>query len=71
MASSIVTKGFASGVIGGFGYLPGTIAGGIFLGVLEALSVLVIPAVYKDCVSFILMILFLVFQPKGLLGKGQ
>ena len=71
MANSIVTKGFASGVIGGFGYLPGTIAGGIFLGVLESFSVLVIPAVYKDCVSFILMIIFLVFRPKGLLGKGQ
>ncbi len=71
MAAGIVTKGFASGVIGGFGYLPGTIVGGIFLGVLEAFSVLVIPAVYKDCVSFIVMILFLIVQPKGLLGKGQ
>lgn len=71
MAAGIVTKGFASGVIGGFGYLPGTIVGGIFLGILEAFSVLVIPAVYKDCVSFIVMILFLVIQPKGLLGRGQ
>jgi len=71
MAAGIASKAFACGVIGGFGYLPGTIFGGIFLGVIEQLFTLVIPAVYKDCISFVCMMIFLVFRPKGITGKGE
>ena len=35
MAASIGLKGFSAGVIGGFGYLPGAILGGLFIGVVE------------------------------------
>lgn len=69
MSASIGLKGFSAGVIGGFGYLPGAILGGIFIGILENLSVLVLPAVYKDAVSFALLILFLLIKPSGFLGK--
>ncbi len=69
MASMIGLKGFAAGVIGGFGYLPGCIVGGLFIGILENLSVLVIPAVYKDVVSFVLLIAFLLVVPGGILKK--
>lgn len=61
-------KGFAAGVIGGFGYLPGGILGGILIGVLESLSTLVVPGIYKDTVSFILLIVFLLVKPNGILG---
>lgn len=71
MAASIASKAFACGVIGGFGYLPGTIIGGIFLGIIEQVSTLFIPAVYKDCISFVFMMLILVFKPKGITGKGE
>ena len=64
-------KGFAAGVIGGFGYLPGAIAGGILIGILENLSTLVIPTLYKDCVAFVLLIVFLLVKPSGLLGHRQ
>lgn len=69
MASMIGLKGFASGVIGGFGYLPGCIVGGIVVGLIESMSVLVIPSVYKDAVAFLLLIIFLLIRPKGILGK--
>lgn len=69
MASMIGLKGFASGVIGGFGYLPGCIVGGIVVGLIESLSVLIIPSVYKDAVAFLLLIIFLLIRPKGILGK--
>ena len=64
-------KGFAAGVIGGFGYLPGAIAGGILIGILENLSTLVIPTLYQDCVAFVLLIVFLLVKPSGLLGHRQ
>lgn len=69
MSSSIGLKGFSAGVIGGFGYLPGAILGGMFIGILENLAVLFLPAVYKDVVSFALLILFLLIRPSGFLGK--
>lgn len=69
MAASIGLKGFSAGVVGGFGYLPGVIAGGLFIGVMENLAVAVLPAVYKDIVSFVLLILFLLVRPSGFLGK--
>ena len=36
MTGMIGLKGFAAGVVGGFGYLPGGIVGGILIGVLES-----------------------------------
>lgn len=68
MTGMIGLKGFAAGVVGGFGYLPGGIVGGILIGVLESLSTLVVPGIYKDTVSFILLIIFLLVKPNGLLG---
>ncbi|WP_066716041.1 branched-chain amino acid ABC transporter permease [Clostridium sp. Marseille-P299] len=68
MTGMIGLKGFAAGVVGGFGYLPGGIIGGILIGVLESLSTLVVPGIYKDTVSFILLIVFLLVKPSGILG---
>ncbi len=69
MASMIGLKGFAAGVVGGFGYLPGCIVGGIVVGLIESASVLVIPSVYKDVVAFLVLIVFLLIKPSGILGK--
>ena len=43
MATTIGLKGFCSGVIGGFGYMPGAIVGGIFIGIVENMATMVIP----------------------------
>ncbi len=71
MATMIALKGFCAGVIGGFGSLPAAIAGGLILGIVENLAGLVLPAVFKDAVAFTLMILFMMFSPKGLIGVKQ
>ena len=68
MTGMIGLKGFAAGVFGGFGYLPGGILGGVLIGILESLSTLVIPGIYKDIVSFVIMIVFLLIRPSGILG---
>lgn len=69
MSTTIGLKGFAAGVVGGFGYLPGCIVGGIVVGLIESISVLVVPSVYKDAVAYLVLIVFLLIKPSGLLGK--
>ena len=53
MSNMIGLKGFAAGVIGGFGYLPGAILGGLCIGIVENIASMVLPSVYKDIVAFV------------------
>lgn len=71
MSNMIGLKGFAAGVIGGFGYLPGAIVGGLVIGVVENLASMVLPSVYKDIVAFVLLVVFLLIRPKGITGKTR
>ncbi len=66
MVSAVALKGFCAGVIGGFGSYPGAIVGGILIGLLEQFSILFVPTIYKDIVAFIVMIVFLLVRPGGI-----
>lgn len=56
-------------IVGGLGSMNGALAGGILIGVSEALAGLFITPSAKSMVSFALLILVLIFRPRGLLGK--
>ena len=71
MSNMIGLKGFAAGVIGGFGYLPGAIIGGLVIGIIENLASMVLPSVYKDIVAFVLLVAFLLIRTKGITGKSR
>lgn len=71
MATMVGLKGFAASIIGGFGFLPGAIAGGLIVGIMENLSCLVFPSTYKDVVAFVLLIIFLMFKPNGIFNKTK
>ncbi|MCI0547252.1 MAG: branched-chain amino acid ABC transporter permease [Candidatus Rokubacteria bacterium] len=70
-------KAFTAAVLGGIGNIPGAMLGGLVLGMLEAfaasyLSLLThgaFGAEYKDIFAFSILILILIFRPKGLLGE--
>jgi len=62
-------KGFAAAVIGGWGSYAGAVLGGLVLGVVESLSLAVIPAGYKDAVAFVALLAILAVRSKGLLGS--
>jgi len=64
-------KAFTAAVVGGIGNIYGAMAGGILIGLAENLGVTVLPSVYRDGISFLILILFLVFRPQGLLGKTE
>jgi branched-chain amino acid transport system permease protein len=62
-------KGFTAAVAGGLGSVRGAIVGGILLGILENIVTGFISSTYKDVVAFIILILFLLIRPSGLLLK--
>lgn len=66
MGAGIGLKGFVAAVIGGLGNIPGAIAGGFFLGVLESVTGGQISSGYRDAITFALLILVLWLRPSGL-----
>jgi branched-chain amino acid transport system permease protein len=64
-------KAFAAAVLGGIGNIRGAMLGGLLLGEAEVI-ISAIPAIgaqYNDVVSFVILILVLMFRPTGILGE--
>ena len=55
-------------IVGGLGSMSGALAGGVLIGVSEALAGLFIAPSAKGMFSFALLILVLLFRPRGFLG---
>lgn len=70
MGWNLLLPMFAAAILGGLGRPYGAVAGGMIIGMLEELSVLVIPGDYKSAVAFAAMVLVLIFRPQGIF-KGR
>jgi len=62
-------KGFVAATLGGLGSGLGAVAGGLLLGLVEALTAGYVSSAYKDATPFVLILLILFFRPQGLFGK--
>ncbi|MBM3327370.1 MAG: branched-chain amino acid ABC transporter permease [Calditrichaeota bacterium] len=62
-------KAFTAAVLGGIGNIPGAMLGGVLLGLVEAFGAGYVSSQYKDVYAFIILIVFLIFRPGGLLGE--
>lgn len=70
-------KAFTAAVLGGIGNLTGALLGGIVLGMVENFAGAYLGVFtmgnfgveYKDLISFLILILVLIFRPSGLLGE--
>jgi len=60
---------FAAVILGGKGSITGALAGGLVLGLAQQVSTLFLVPTYKPAVAFIIMILVLIFRPKGIFGR--
>jgi branched-chain amino acid transport system permease protein len=60
-------KGFSAAVVGGLTSMPGAVIAGLVIGVVETFSVEFGSGNYRHMVSFIFMVLILIFRPGGLL----
>lgn len=56
-------------IVGGVGLFEGAVIGGFLLGLLQNLAVWKISARWQDAITFLVLILFLIFRPQGLLGR--
>jgi branched-subunit amino acid ABC-type transport system permease component len=68
MGLTNLLKAFAAVLLGGAGNVWGALLGGLIIGVAENISVAFISPGYKDFISFALIILMLLFRPKGIFG---
>ncbi|AKU93079.1 branched-chain amino acid ABC transporter permease [Vulgatibacter incomptus] len=62
-------KAFVAAVLGGIGNLKGAMAGGILIGLIEALVVGYGTSSYRDAVAFGILIFVLLVKPSGLFGR--
>ena len=62
---------FPAAVIGGFGSVPGAIAGGVIIGVVEALAGFYLPEGFKDIAAYIVVLVVLMVRPHGLSAAAE
>lgn len=69
MGLLLLLKGWIASVVGGIGNLYGAILGGFVLGLIEQFGIWDLAGEWKDAISFVLLILFLSFWPRGILPR--
>lgn len=62
-------KAFVAAVLGGIGNIPGAVAGGLLMGVIEALVGWAGYTSWQDAAAFVVLIFVLLARPEGLFGS--
>lgn len=70
MGTDYLMKTFIAVVVGGLGSIPGAIVGALFIALIEAVGGYFFDSSTATISMFILVIVVLLFRPKGLLGYG-
>ena len=70
MGLLLMLKGWIASVVGGMGNLYGAMLGGFALGMVEQFGIWDLAGEWKDVISFLILIVFLSFWPRGLLPRG-
>ncbi|MBB5413866.1 branched-chain amino acid transport system permease protein [Paraburkholderia sp. HC6.4b] len=68
IGDSLIMPSFVAIIVGGLGSLPGTLLGGILIGVASGLTSVFFPSA-TEAVIYVLMGLVLLVRPRGLLGE--
>jgi branched-chain amino acid transport system permease protein len=62
-------KAFAAAVIGGFGSIPGSLFGGVIVGIVEQFAGYDLPAGFQEVTSNVVLLLMLFIRPQGLFAE--
>ena len=68
IGTSLIMPSFVAIIIGGLGSLPGTLLGGLLIGVASGITTVFFPSA-TEAVIYIMMALVLLVRPRGLLGE--
>jgi branched-chain amino acid transport system permease protein len=66
IGAGLALKGFTVAILGGLGNGVAAVGAGLLLGVVEAFSVSVMPAAFKDAIAIAILLAILVVRPTGL-----
>ncbi len=61
---------FIAAVVGGIGNLPGSVLGGLVIGLAQSFSIGYISSTFSDAIVFAILIAVLIVRPSGLLGRA-
>jgi branched-chain amino acid transport system permease protein len=68
IGSSLLMPSFVAIIVGGLGSLPGTLLGGLLIGVASGVTTVFFPSA-SEAVMYVMMGLVLLIRPRGLLGE--
>ncbi|HEX6519292.1 MAG TPA: branched-chain amino acid ABC transporter permease [Streptosporangiaceae bacterium] len=68
MGDSLGIQGFAAAILGGFGSIPGAIAGGLGIGVIGSFAAQWFQG-YSDLVTFVVFTVLVMIRPTGVFGE--
>ena len=64
-------KAFAAAVIGGFGSIPGSLIGGVVVGIVEQMAGYYLPAGFQEVTSNVVLLAMLILRPQGLFTEAM
>lgn len=67
----VALKAFGRAVVGGIGSIPGAILGNLIIETAENVGAFYVSSAFKDVFSFVVIFLFLLLRPQGLLGQRR
>ena len=70
VGETLALTAFVVVALGGFGSVPGAMAAGLLIGVIQTLSAYLLGPVMKDVVVYALFVAILWIRPQGLMGKA-
>jgi branched-chain amino acid transport system permease protein len=68
IGDNLIMPSFIAIIVGGLGSLPGTLAGGVLIGVASGVTSVFLPAA-SEAVMYVMMAVVLIVRPRGLLGE--
>jgi branched-chain amino acid transport system permease protein len=68
MGTGLLMPSFIAIIVGGIGSLPGTLAGGLLIGVASGITAVFFPAA-SEAVIYVMMAIILLARPRGLFGE--
>ncbi len=66
---SLLLKGIIAAIVGGLGNIYGGLLGALILGFAENFGIIQLSGEWKDAIAFGVLIIVLIFKPKGILSK--
>jgi branched-chain amino acid transport system permease protein len=68
IGDNLIMPSFIAIIVGGLGSLPGTLVGGLLIGVVSGVTTVFLPAA-SEAVMYVMMAAVLIVRPRGLLGE--